>query len=468
MEKQVIDMSRSYMPYPEIVEAAYGLDAWKVRDSTERPWLPSNGVTDKGSRRLYVPLQPDGRPVALHELAHVHWSPDKLPRVRYPLMILQAVEDARINTALYHIGCPMMLDPEHQAHVVMLGASDLKQGRYAVYLLRAIASLGTSVEGDLHALVDTVSPLLSRWLDSWIVDARDRLERGRVSSGEVIAPFRVAARVARDLARELRRRNMLDKDLKVEQLGCCLGHVHEPGDPDEDAPLFRFMRGRSKGDDGPGDETISGEMTIAEPALPVGQGMEVRPRGLRWRPSVEGVRLGRIHRKYIDGAIFHSRVRGGGGSVLVDTSGSMSFDVDDVDAIVHASRGAALVAIYSGTESEGELRIVARGRRRAAKDDLAPYGSGNIVDLPALEWLAEQPKPRIWVSDGRVTGPGDRGSTELFDRCHGLAARAGILRVADAAEAVKALTGRGKGLDRPATRRSRRPRSEEELDDTPF
>ena len=30
-----------------------------------------------------------------------------------------------------------------------------------------------------------------------------------------------------------------------------------------------------------------------------------------------------------------------------------------------------------------------------------------MVDGPALRWLARQDRPRIWVSDGVVTGVGD-------------------------------------------------------------
>jgi len=36
-----------------------------------------------------------------------------------------------------------------------------------------------------------------------------------------------------------------------------------------------------------------------------------------------------------------------------------------------------------------------------------PCGGGNIVDGPALEWLAAQAEPRIWISDGVVTGVND-------------------------------------------------------------
>jgi hypothetical protein len=38
---------------------------------------------------------------------------------------------------------------------------------------------------------------------------------------------------------------------------------------------------------------------------------------------------------------------------------------------------------------------------------------GNVVDGPALRWLARQPEPRIWISDGHVTGIADQPSSDL-------------------------------------------------------
>jgi hypothetical protein len=48
------------------------------------------------------------------------------------------------------------------------------------------------------------------------------------------------------------------------------------------------------------------------------------------------------------------------------------------------------------------------------------FGPGNVVDIPALEWLCHQRGPRTWISDGVVTGEGDAG-------CEALASRAGEL-----------------------------------------
>jgi hypothetical protein len=72
---------------------------------------------------------------------------------------------------------------------------------------------------------------------------------------------------------------------------------------------------------------------------------------------------------------------------------------------------------------------VADGGRRASKEHLERFSRGNVVDLPALEWLARQPQPRVWLSDGAVTGVGDRISQALRERCYAVCRRARIRRV---------------------------------------
>src|SRR5947209_8372180 len=83
--------------------------------------------------------------------------------------------------------------------------------------------------------------------------------------------------------------------------------------------------------------------------------------------------------------------RAPGGSVLIDASGSMGLDVGDIWEIVELVAGAT-VAAYAGDGREGTLRILARGGRGVCQGDCAAdLGSGNIIDGPALRWLARQP-----------------------------------------------------------------------------
>ena len=124
-----------------------------------------------------------------------------------------------------------------------------------------------------------------------------------------------------------------------------------------------------------------------------------------------------VHRWSIDGAIFRRPTRRPGGTILIDTSGSMRLSPEQIDALVSVSRGTAVVAMYSGSGDEGELRIIAENGKRADIEDLEPFGSGNIIDLPALEWLGDQSAPRIWISDGNVSGVGDRASKSVRLGC---------------------------------------------------
>jgi hypothetical protein len=182
-----------------------------------------------------------------------------------------------------------------------------------------------------------------------------------------------------------------------------------------------------------------GRLRIVQPKLSI----PLRPgRGGRgWRAGREGSVVRYLARWPVDRAVFRRRARRQGATLLVDNSGSMALEIADLDRLLLATPQGTRVAIYSGSGASGELRIVADGGRRATASQLARAGRGNVVDLPALEWLAKQPLPRLWVSDGIVTGVGDRGSEALRRRCMALCRRGRIRRVAKLEEATSLLRG---------------------------
>jgi hypothetical protein len=182
-------------------------------------------------------------------------------------------------------------------------------------------------------------------------------------------------------------------------------------------------------------------MKIAHPPLTVRQPSVLRAGLARRRCAFEGTQISRPDRFALDRAIFYRTGRGGGGTVLVDQSGSMSLKVEEVENIVRTAGGNAVVAVYSGRGDIGELRIVAKGPSRATNGYFKSFGSGNVIDLPALQWLSKQPEPRLWVSDGCVTGVSDEGCEVILENCHDLAKRARIERVDDAEAAIEALGG---------------------------
>lgn len=120
----------------------------------------------------------------------------------------------------------------------------------------------------------------------------------------------------------------------------------------------------------------------------------------KYKATDEGANPRYPHRLLADGKVFSKKRRVNGGSVLIDDSGSMSWTTRQLKEII-LNAPASIIAAYAGYGAKGELVIVGEDGTYA---DMAlpvnhPIGGGNFVDLPALEWLASQSKPRIWVSD---------------------------------------------------------------------
>ena len=117
--------------------------------------------------------------------------------------------------------------------------------------------------------------------------------------------------------------------------------------------------------------------------------------------------------------VFARKTRAIGGVVVVDCSGSMSLDDNDLRMIMDAACGATVIC-YSGGGGVGEPNIwlvASRGRRTST----LPYFPGNnSVDGPALEVgmsMRRHNEPVVWITDTHVTGAGDICSTTLRDWC---------------------------------------------------
>lgn len=175
------------------------------------------------------------------------------------------------------------------------------------------------------------------------------------------------------------------------------------------------------------------------------------------RMATEGLRLGRVERMITDGRMFYRRIKRAGGTVLIDVSSSMSLSAEQISRIVEAAPG-ALVGIYSGRHESGVLRIVARNGLIAAASELKrDMGGANVIDAPALEWLAQQEGPLFWVSDGGVSGIGDQSSPENQRLVQKLCERANITRLPTVKEAVRrleSLSGRAPGHLEPSANRT--------------
>jgi hypothetical protein len=121
------------------------------------------------------------------------------------------------------------------------------------------------------------------------------------------------------------------------------------------------------------------------------------------------------------------------GTLLIDCSGSMSEQVTHERVMAVLARcPSAAVGLYAGrpANQSGSLLIAARGGMHVDREVIDNWvHAGNVVDGPALQWLSQQKAPRVWVSDGDVTGLGDRSAPNLSDDVDMLIATAHIRRV---------------------------------------
>lgn len=156
----------------------------------------------------------------------------------------------------------------------------------------------------------------------------------------------------------------------------------------------------------------------------------------QFRHAPEGMFPRYMHRLYTDGEIYAERSRRkGGGAVLIDISGSMSLTAEQVEEIMH-DLSCDVIAVYAGSGNTGTMRIVARKGRMAERHEFSlPFG-GNCIDGPALHWLSMQPGPRVWVSDGMVTGRRETFDWKLRANVGRFIVRHSIIRVDSAEELI--------------------------------
>lgn len=155
----------------------------------------------------------------------------------------------------------------------------------------------------------------------------------------------------------------------------------------------------------------------------------------RKKPYTEGFIFRYPHRVLTDKLCFTRKTHGGfKGTLLIDASGSMSWSMKRLLKLVQKIPFAT-IACYSGSGKEGTLYIVAKDGFVTTR--LPKFNVGNIIDIPALEWLSKQSAPRVWISDGIITGIGDYSLDTVYeDYAVLLCEEAGIKRYFDEGEFI--------------------------------
>ena len=191
-----------------------------------------------------------------------------------------------------------------------------------------------------------------------------------------------------------------------------------------------------------------GTLMIEKLPMPV---MSKGSLGKRKIASNVGLLPRRMHRLVTDPQmrIFDKTIKGSGGVVIIDGSGSMSFTKDQLRQIVENAPGAT-VAVYSdrnrGTEVPNLWIVAEKGKMVA---ELPEVGWGNGVDFPAIEWGQKQRKnsrtPMVWVTDGGVCGPRQNYYDQLAMQCIDFVLKNGIIVVPHVNDAIDQLKKLQKG-----------------------
>ena len=142
--------------------------------------------------------------------------------------------------------------------------------------------------------------------------------------------------------------------------------------------------------------------------------------------------------------IFDRKVKGNGGVVLIDYSGSMALSEKDVLDIMDAAPGCT-VACYTTNDfdRDGKANCWILGERGRMTTAIPESRGGNGVDHPALVWAVQQKQrrnaPVVWVTDGGVLGPGQGYRDQLAMQCIKTVQKSKVLIRNEVSDAVELL-----------------------------
>lgn len=437
--------SEKHLPFPEAISRDDTPDRFDVKAGNESRTDLTHGVMviDAGG-----PCEKCGidhaRATRLHEMGHVAWTPadwqkrSERAKDAPPAWLVNAVEDARLTRlrALNRL--------EKSPAILCEADGDYDRalhGAVKVGDLLAVAAIVAAAYGskDMNGVDAAIDKVLTAFYDKNQNAEADALNGVRRLVDYAIRyriyphdkpNFRSSLHAAREILAGVESLLAEYKEAKETQKAM-KATVVRPGKNPRRSTVPKNTWGR---------------MNIVEPPL-----TRQSPLGMerRFTARDEGPIPTRFDRWSIDKRIFRTKKRVKGAAVLVDVSGSMSWDEEDLRRVLEEVP-AATVALYSGNGTKGDLVIVAHKGRRATWGSVRSFvHGGNVIDGPALEWLAEQPQEvKVWMSDGGTTGPHDSAGGEhtrdMERDVRRILRRGGIMRVWDADDVMKVLTGKQK------------------------
>ena len=405
-----------------------------------RPWSVQRGSTLRGGascnlteRILEVPLgaDPRSRVVRAHELMHARVSPHALawatlfagvaPRA------LECAEEFRVNTLLARTGFDVTL--LHDGTEKAGGRRLAEVGAWDEAVCFLLAVVGTGGEREFLSGIRAGDP-------SWLPALRAVKKRCLAMVAAYSTPALGATNVdGRGVPQGYAQLTEVIARLLSQTMS-----ARVPRDADE---LRQFRRSLEPGGRRPPTGRFAA-LCFADAPL---ERQRLRSPGIRRDvAATTGAAMRYPSRLLTDDQrrAFARRTSRHGGVVVIDQSGSMDIDEEDLSALVRRAPD-ALVVGYS--HRPGDVGATANAWVLASRGVVAPVcPSGNVgngVDGPILRWAVEHRRAReaiVWVTDGQVTDSHDHPDESLSEDCARLVATHRIRMVRQLSDVARALS----------------------------
>jgi len=469
--------SKAY-PYPEIVTG----EAWTVHQTPDNS--PA-AMTDNLNKNLHVPLDRNcefcgvnhSRMIRRHELGHVKWSPKTMGKLKPGVRkeAVEVLEEIRVNYLLARnnlaLNEPTMCLDNMQVKTndMLVHASVSKIILYGLACMWPVPEYSNGRANYYRGYHDEWCSEFKS-VQTFINTCLDDININELRKEEIRFAQNVMSRFYNNLTRSYHSYDMISYR-KVQKLSIELSYIlnqftdppkkHEiyanPNDgllgaaeeSEEDGTLEEQEAGI-----GPSNNDLErrmrkgmleqmkyqrsgvgtwGDMEIHKPPLTVNLASRLK-NGRTYRPADIGYNPKYINRYCVDKKIFKQKQHVLGGTILIDASGSMQFSGQDILEILQ-QLPAATIAMYNGYYNSGDLRIIAKNGRRVDENYMDKHsGKGNVVDGPALDWLATMPARRIWVSDMHVFGKNNGSGMNLVRYCYQMCTKHKIINLKNVEE----------------------------------